>query len=408
METTNFKTTTNCHFTKGLRFESIVIKNLITLIGVGINLKIFIFGGDMICETQDDFYSCALERLKKNEREAVLAIRSSLHGCTVEEIQKLETEILKQYDQQDKYQVYQFFLINEKETFEKILQNAESASDKVSFLSAPNRTDISTYRASKSQDRLSYLFGQFVQVEIKQTTDDGSGGVQTSYTREDYFLIYKAEILKFNNKVVAVLSFPRIRKHPHSVYDYSVELTYFQGWIADNLKVGYSPLDLKAFYESLQAKDYDKTGFYATDVKKGDNEYIAAGFRFQLPFKSDAKSTELFNLLDSIITPEFKAIFLSSFSEYGEEKGLTLDAAAIGHLDDFIDNFGLSEEFFNLLHQACEHGIGHLRYIQKGKTIYRYSLEYLQTRYGLVRVSHEGWGAIEPLYSKITEYIQNS
>lgn len=363
----------------------------------------------MICETQDQFYNCALERLKKNERDEVLAIKASLHGCLQTEVSNLECEILKRFDQQDKYQVYQFFLLDKNVNFDKISVNAASAPDKISFLTKPNRTDISTYRSSKSNDEISYLFGQFIQVETKETIEDGQGGVQTSYIREDYFLIYKAQILKLkNSQVIAVLSFPRLRKHPHSVYDYSVELNYFQGWITDNLKVKHSPVDLKEFYESLQAKDYDKTGFYATDVKKGENDYIAAGFKFQLPFKSDAKSTELFNLLDSIITPEFKAIFLSSLSDYSDEKSLKLDGNTLSSLGEFIDTFGLSEEFFNLLHQACEHGIGHLRYIQKGKTIFRYSLEYLQTRYGLVRVSHESWGAIEPLYSKITEYIQNT
>ena len=350
--------------------------------------------------TKNEAYSVALEKLKKKEREDLEAKYSSVETITDNtELEKIQKEIIDSHLEHDRFQVYQISMINE-DVFDSILSKAEALAYNQTFLISPSILNYSEYFTKISDDEFEITFAIFTKTEIKEIVDG-----DTVLKQKDAFLVFKSNFKRHEDKVIITNSFPRFKREYYKIYGFSKEVEFIQNWITEKLATSPLNLNVKEFFESLQGSDYDKRGFEVEDLKnEGNNEFIAAGFKISTPVRSDKNSSEMYKLLDDILVPEITDSLMQGFQEQSEAAGITIDDTTMDTFFSYLSKVGLSSEFFNLLHQACEYGIGNLRYLKETSKKLIYKLEYKKNSYGLIRVSHMGWSNFEPIFKEIKTF----
>lgn len=353
-------------------------------------------------------YELSKELLNKREREELEAVTSSLMGLDAAAIIKLERELVGKFQVNDKYATYELFKFTSPLKFSELSIKAKSFKDNSSFISSPSRTSVSVIRTELTSELIQFAFVKHKLIEVNNDRTNEDGTIEKIKVTSEAVLVFEANYIKEDDdEILLLLKFPRFRQEPHRLYGFVEEVQFFSSWNADFSSKGVSPVDLKAFFESLDDKAFDKYGFEVSDVKNDKSgKTVGSNFQIQFPFNSDTLTTQMYKNIDKVIMPEFIQSFSTEFTDYLLAKKRTDSEQAIEDFSGFFETNGISEEFFSLLHQACTYGIGHVRFIKDGKQLYRYNLEYKLSKYGLIRVSHIGGGAFDPIFEKIKIFLK--
>lgn len=271
-----------------------------------------------------------------------------------------------------------------------------------SFLANPSRTEWSHCVFSETSMGFARHVVNERRVERSATDENGVERLISQIEPRDIFLFCEAEIIPHGQQRLLVLKFPWYRRKLSQPYYFGEEINYISNWVSQHLQVKLNPFPLKLFFEAFRPHSYfDKSDFYLKELKSAGGNYP-----MDMKVGSDLNGlTNAYANLDKVLSTTMSASMAEKFSEQVRKSNLPEQDKVIEFAKGFFETQGISsQEFFEVLHQTFEYGLGRITY-SRGKEFLHYKLDYTEDVPGLIRASKLGWDDFEHLWGEIKNYI---
>lgn len=314
-------------------------------------------------------------------------------------LKKAQDDLVNFYIKMDQFQRYQIFYFKNLD-YEDLKTKFADISYDGNFLLNPRLSNVYSFL----EDKTNIFHVNFCSYKRKE--ERGDNGEQIF---KNVLFFYRARFEKYEDLVICTMQFPSLKTHPYQLYSYDIEVQQFEDWLYDKLNIDLIGVDLKPFFENIKSdKDFDRTGFEISDLKRENSEDLSADFKVKLPKMSVDSSKELFSAMDMIIAPDFADSLLFSYFNKLDQEGTNYDPKIKETFKEVVSRHPVSRRFFNLLHEGCLYGMGHLRYKREDGTNIRCTLEYLENRRKIIRLSHIGWHSFEQVFKEIRKFIKKT
>lgn len=340
----------------------------------------------------------ALSQLLSLDRRQFETKFANLIAATAEELKAAERELMKLFSDEDRFGYYHVSVFGAA-SGNKTLSQAVATT---SFLSNPSRTDWSALPFNDSLVGFARHVVSERRVEKTAVDETGTERTITQIEPKDVLLYCEAEIIESGRKKLLVLRFPWYRRKLSQPYYFAEEINYISNWISENLQVQLTPFPLKSFFEGFRPHSYfDKSDFYLKDLKSSNGNYP-----MDMKVGSDLNGlTNAYANLDKVLSTTISASMAEKFAEQVRKSDLGDQERVIAFAKTFFEAQGISsQEFFEVLHQTFEYGLGRITY-SKGKEFLHYKLDYTEDVPGLIRASKLGWEVFEHLWGEIKAHL---
>lgn len=343
----------------------------------------------------------AKEKLSAADRKSLESRFGEFQGVLADKINELEIALVETYSDADRFGNYQIFCLNEV-TDEKIKKLAQIPSA-LNFLSRPSRLDWSVH-PFHSQPKVAFAKHMVSERRVEKIETIGAES-RTVYQVEpqDVLFYAEAEIVRTNKgKALLIVKLPWYRRKLSQIYPFKDEVAYIVTWISEKAGIELSPFEIKKFFEDFKSHSYfDKAEFRVSGLPS-ESGVVPVDMRVA---NLQSGLTNAYANLDVVLESTLKTDQMKFFAEFVQASDLKNKEQVIELGIQFFSKFSFSsEEFFEVLHQTFEYGLGTITY-SKDKSILRYKLDYSEDMSGLIRASRLGWDIFEKIFGEITKFI---
>lgn len=320
----------------------------------------------------------------------------SFPNATPEELSSAEALLMELYSEDDRFGNYHIAIID------SAPQTLNANQSKTTFLKNPSRTDWSYYILGET--KVGFAKHVINEKRFERTITDTEGNERpiSQIEQRDVLIYCEAEIFKFADKHILLIKLPWYRRKLSQTYDFSEEISYISNWASQNLQVRLVPFPLKKFFEAFKPHSFfDKSEFYVKGLPSAQGVYP-----MDMKVGSDLNGlTSAYANLDKVLSTTMSTSMAEKFSEYIRKSDLTDQEKVIALATNFFKSQGISsQEFFEVLHQTFEQGLGRITYT-KFQEFLHYKLDYTEQIPGLIRASKLGWDVFEHLWGEIKKYL---
>lgn len=353
--------------------------------------------------TKQQGIEAAKEKLSASSRKTLETQFGEFQGLALPKLKELEKALINTFSNEDRFGNYQIFKLDphNPDQIDKIAQEAAN----MSFLSNPSRLDWSVCPISGVPNKVAFAKHMISERRIEISEDSAAGTRVVSQVVPNDVLFYSEfEIIKTPNKQITLLvvKLPRYRRKLSQLYPFQDEVSYMVTWFSEKTGIKCAPLEIKKFFEDFKPHTYfDKSEFRISGLPS-ESGVVPVDMRIA---SLQSGLTNAYANLDKVLQTTLKTEQLKSFTEFVLGSNASEKDKVIALGTEFFSKFNFSsEEFFEVLHQTFEYGLGTITYT-RGQEAIQYKLDYSENMAGLIRVSKLGWEVFEKLFAEITTFI---
>jgi len=337
-----------------------------------------------------------------------IELQSKVDELNDEELDKLESDLIKQFCLMDKNRAYILCKVIDKEGNEEFERIREAqVKDSKQLLKGSGIDEINWFSLKNNEEHLR----KFAFYKLKKRTWRDEEGNEKS---EEKILVFQTEFACYGGIIWVILKFPLIGLENNKPYKFEQERNDVFFWATNYLNTPIQLLLLKEFYENFQDQPpLEKTGWNARSYKDDNNEITEGDFGIKLDYKEGIELNKVYKSIDENIGPSFNEKLELCFIDYCTKNNIDYPENIINFFRE-SQNLLDSETIFKGIQARCEYLVGSIGLFEnlvtgaKREKI-RYNIEKIRDETaGLLRMTHQGDEYFNIIFHEIKKYFDKT